>query len=230
MTSIFFYIFYICLALISTILFTVVFALTYFFDSERKVLHSFSRVCSKIIYNINPWWRVSVEGKENLTKDKAYVVVTNHQSMFDIPIMYFVHLNFKWVSKKEVLKWPFFGWMLLLHGDILIKRGTRDSMKILLSKGIKRLDRGTSVIIFPEGTRSRTGKVGNFKDGAFILAKESGRAILPCKIEGTRTMLKGWRLVMPHKFTITIMPEVSESEVKQTEVKDLRNKVRELYN
>ncbi len=224
---------YFLLVVVVTILFlvpyTLMFCLTFWWDKNRKFMHKGGVIGSKIIFGINPFWKVELKGAENINPDEVYVVVTNHSSFFDIPLQYYIPMQMKWVAKKAVTKIPLFGWIILMHQDILIDRSSA-SIKKVLSEGKKYLDRGVSVTIFPEGTRSKNGKVGTFKDGAFMLAKRSEVAILPCIIEGTSTMTKGKFFVMPHKFTLTILPPVSEEIVKETEVKELKNKVRELYN
>lgn len=230
MKSILYYTLMLVIVLIYLIPFTLLFLITYPFDKERVVLHAASRFWCKLFYTANPFWKVELEGVENIDPKKAYVIVTNHQSMLDIPIMYFIMLNFKWVSKKEVMSWPIFGWVLMMHGDIKIDRGSKNSIKVLLKAGCERLKAGTSVIIFPEGTRSKDGQIGRFKEGAFMLAKKAEAAILPCHIEGTGTVHNGWKLRMPHKFKITVMPAVEKQEVADSDIKQLRDKVRELYN
>lgn len=209
--------------------FSLLFVLTVAFDRERALLHHASRLWSKTIFRINPWWRVRVEGLEHIQKGVPYVVITNHQAMLDIPIMYWLPFNFKWVSKREVAKMPIFGWVLRMHGDILIERGATGSAKKMIKDGCGRLRRGTSVIIFPEGTRSRDGHVGRFKEGAFLLAKSASVAILPCIIDGTGSLNKGWRLAMPHRFSVKILPPISSEVVAQSDIKELTAKARELY-
>ena len=114
--------------------------------------------------------------------------------MLDIPLMYVLPTTFKWVSKKEVQKMPVFGWVLWMHGDIPVERGSRGSAKQMLERCRQRLSRGTSVIVFPEGTRTKTGEIGRFKDGAFLVAKHAGVGIQPVVIDGTWSLNDGWRL------------------------------------
>lgn len=210
--------------------FGILFLLTVCFDRERSLLHHASRFWSTAIFGINPFWRIKIVGRENITKGVPYVVVTNHQSMLDIPIMYCLPFNFKWVSKKEVARMPIFGWVLRMHGDIMIERGAASSAKKMINDGCEHLELGTSVIIFPEGTRSKDGNVGRFKEGAFLLAKSAGVGVLPCIIDGTGSANKGWRLTIPHSFTVTILPPISSEEVRDSGIKELTENVRKLYN
>lgn len=206
-----------------------VFVLTAPFDREGKVLHKVSKFWAVSVFMMNPLWRLKVTGKENADPRQSYVVTVNHQSMLDIPLMYVLpRINFKWVAKKGVYKWPLFGVVLLLHGDITVddKGGSLKNTRAFMLKGMKRLRRGTSVVIFPEGTRSRDGEIHNFKEGAFLLAKEAGVAVLPCVIDGAKTFAKGWK-VQRNTFHVSIMPPVPASQVESLSTRELLNMVRE---
>ena len=136
-------------------------------------------------------------------------------------------INFKWVAKSGVYKWPLFGVVLWLHGDITVDdRGSVRKTLGFMSKGLEHLHRGTSVIIFPEGSRSRDGEVHNFKEGAFLLAREAGVPILPCVIDGAKTFIKGWR-VRCNTFTVRITPPVPAGKVAETPVREVLAEVRE---
>lgn len=177
--SILYYILLVVFTLLCFIPFAVLFLLTVLFDRERVVLHWASRMWSYGIFRLCPWWRIRIEGAEKIDRSRPWVIVTNHQSMLDIPLMYVLPTTFKWVSKKEVQKMPVFGWVLWMHGDIPVERGSRGSAKQMLERCRQRLSRGTSVIVFPEGTRTKTGEIGRFKDGAFLVAKHAGVGIQP---------------------------------------------------
>lgn len=199
---------------------------TVLFDRERIALHKASHVWAKSLVWLNPLWRLKVRGRENVDKKGRYVVTVNHQSMIDIPLMYVLpRINFKWVAKQEVYKWPLFGVVMLLHGDITIEEGSVRKARSFIGKGIERLKRGTSVVIFPEGTRSKDGEVHNFKEGAFLLAKEAGVEILPCVINGVKGFVKGWR-VQRATFEISILPPVPAAEVEAETTRDMMKTVR----
>lgn len=204
-----------------------IFVLTVLFDRERAVLHIFSRFWARSLVYLNPVWKLRVTGKEYVESAGRYVVTVNHQSMLDIPLMYALpKINFKWVAKQFVYKIPVFGQVLWMHGDIVVAdhpsvRKAREFM----DKSLERLSRGTSIIIFPEGTRSKDGEIHNFKEGAFALAKEAGVEILPCVMNGMKDCIKGWR-VQPTVFEISIMPPVSVAEVQQTPTREMMSEVR----
>ena len=158
---------------------------------------------------------------EKIDRSRPWVIVTNHQSMLDIPLMYVLPTTFKWVSKKEVQKMPVFGWVLWMHGDIPVERGSRGSAKQMLDRCRQRLSRGTSVIVFPEGTRTKTGEIGRFKDGAFLVAKHAGVGIQPVVIDGTWSLNDGWRLRMPHTFRVKVLDALPAEYVASKEAREL---------
>ena len=224
MKSVLYYAVTVLFTIVYCIPFMLIFLLTVPFDRQRAVLHHASRFWAKAIYAW-PLWKVKVEGRENIARGVPYVVTVNHQAMLDIPLMYVLPFNFKWVSKREVYKIPIFGMVLWMHGDIAIERGAASSTKKMVHEADDYLKAGTSVIIFPEGTRTRDGRVHRFKEGAFLVARSAGVGILPCVIEGTGSLSDGWRLKMPHTFTVRILPPVSAEEVARTEIKTLAAEV-----
>ena len=203
----------------------------YPFDKRRKVVHELSRWLCFSWWYAPLTWRRKIEGLENVDKTKPYVIVINHNSMADIISLYFVPLNFRWVSKQEVFRIPYIGPMLWMHGDIAIQRGrATESMKKVINDGKMWLDRGVSVAIFPEGTRSKTGEIERFKGGAFALAKEAGVEILPVVLDGTTQIFKpksfwfNWK----HCLTLKVLPPISAEKVAQTDTTELANEVREM--
>ncbi len=213
MLSILFYIFLVILCIIFIALSFCALIICAPFDPARRVVHGLSRVLVKIFFATPIHWRQRVEGLENIDPSKTYVVVINHNSMLDIPVLYKLPLNFRWVSKREVFNIPIFGQFLFLHGDITISRGnTAGAMAQVLHEGCEWIRRGASVAIFPEGTRSKSGEIGRFKVGAFNLAKEAGCEILPVVVEGTREIINAkslfnWR----SNITLRVLPPVASA-------------------
>lgn len=224
------FIFYIYTAVICTLILIVsalALLVTFPFDRRRYVVHELSRLLVNIFYVVPPFWRRDVRGLENLEKGKSYVIVLNHTSMTDIMALYFVPLQFRWVSKREVFRIPFFGQFLVLHGDIAIERGSgSEAMLKVITKGKEWLDRGVSVSIFPEGTRSRDGEIHRFKAGAFALAREAGVEILPVVMYGTNTMVRSNRLFnWRNTIKIKILPPVPAEKVASDDQKVLAEEV-----
>ncbi|MDR1593538.1 MAG: 1-acyl-sn-glycerol-3-phosphate acyltransferase [Prevotellaceae bacterium] len=211
-------------AVILMIINLIVFAITYPFDTRRKVIHAFSYYWGLHYLWFNPFWKTEYVCQANIDPKKSYVIVSNHQSMFDICLMYKIPLVFKWVSKKEVFRLPFVGWLLKLHGDILINRGTTQSTKEMLKKAEAWINKRCSISIFPEGTRSVDGRIHRFKEGAFMIAKLNKLPVLPVVIEGTRRVLPtggGFLLGGCATVRIHVLPEISAETVVSLKTRDL---------
>ena len=230
MRIIFSILYYVALLIFSSIYFLfmfVVFLLTFAFDRKRVIIHSLSIVYVYSLFRPVPYWKGEVKGLNNFDKKRTCIVVANHQSMFDIPVLYVLPGIFKWVSKKEVFKMPFFGWALWMNGDVAIERGAARSTKKMIADCIKHLRNGIRVNIFPEGTRSKTGVIGKFKDGAFIIAKEAGVDIQPVVIDGTRSAFeKGKWWVANNTFKITVLPRIDREIVKNSDLEQLKDMCR----
>ena len=121
----------------------------YIFDKGRRVVHELSRILVRTFFAIPPRWRQRVEGLEHVDRKKSYVIVLNHNTVIDIPTLYYIPLNFRWVSKREVFKTPFFGQYLILHGDICINRGrASEALEQMVRDGKLWISRGASVAVF----------------------------------------------------------------------------------
>jgi 1-acyl-sn-glycerol-3-phosphate acyltransferase len=130
---------------------------------------------------------VATGGVENVDPSGPYVVMSNHQSVFDIvALVGTLPVSFRFVAKHELTRIPFFGWGLLAGGHVVIDRRDHDRAVSSLKRAAERVRTGTSVIVFPEGTRSKTGDLRAFKSGGFHLAIQAGVPILPIAISGSR--------------------------------------------
>lgn len=228
MLSILYYIFTVIHTTVWCIISALVLAVTYPFDKSRRFVHECSRYMTWVFFGLPPRVRRTIDGVENIDRRKAYVIVLNHTSGVDIIAAYKIPLNFRWVSKREVFRIPFFGPMLLVHGDIPIERGNAAAaMAKVVHQGKIWLGRGASVAIFPEGTRSKDGEIHRFKAGAFTLAKEAGVEILPVVMTGTATMFRGWRMNWTNRIRIRVLPPVSVEEAASMEIKELAQTVQE---
>ncbi len=227
MLSFLYYLFLVGLCTVGMILSAAALVLLFPWDRARRTVHEISRVMVHVFFGVPPLWRVRVEGLEHVDRSKTYVIVINHQAMTDIPTLYKVPLNFRWVSKREVFRIPFFGQFLRLHGDICIDRGhAKQAMEQLLRKGRMWIGRGVSVAIFPEGTRSKDGQIHNFKAGAFELAREAGVELLPVVMDGTAQLVKKNRLFKwRHTIVLNVMKPVSAEHIAATDLKELMAEV-----
>ncbi len=127
--------------------------------------------------------KLVVKGLENIDPAQPYVLVSNHQSYLDIPVLFrAVTINLYFVAKKELKKIPFLGWYMMATGMIFIDRTNRAKSIASLQRAAKLIQKGKSVIMFPEGTRSKDGYLADFKKGPFMLARQAEVHVLPVGI------------------------------------------------
>lgn len=227
MLSILYYITTFVVAIVLYTLSWVAFILCYPFDKRRVVVHTLSKWITDVTFGLPPHMGRDIIGKENIDPKQPYVMVLNHNSMVDIMCPYVLPLIFKWVSKREAYKIPLVGRLLFMHGDIVINRSNpKEAMRFVHTQGLKWLKKGASVAIFPEGTRSKNGEMGNFKAGAFILAKEAGVPVLPIVIDGTTTMLrKGPWMNWRNRITLKVLKPISAEEIEERSIKEVMEDV-----
>lgn len=207
-----------------------VWALTFWWDKRLWVLHRYSAYWSMLYIWLNPLWRIQMFGKENIKKNKAYVIVSNHQSALDILLLYRLFTHFKWVAKKELFRVPVVGWNLWLNRYITVDRKNPKDALRMIQQGLAHLRMGSSVLLFAEGTRTLDGKVRRFKEGAFLLAKKANVPILPVVIDGTLEALpkNGFAIRGRHTFKIHILPEISAEFVGQMEPAEMAKHVNQI--
>jgi len=176
-------------------LLAVVRLLTAPFDRGRYIPGRIFRKIGPATATLNPLWRFRYSGTMPKDPRRPFVVVSNHESFTDILLISHLPWEMKWLSKAELFRIPIMGWMMWLVGDIPVKRGFGPSALEAMARCRKALDNRVSVMIFPEGTRSKTSDLLPFKDGAFRLAIEAGVPILPLAVSGTGTALRkhDWR-------------------------------------
>ena len=149
MISAVYYIFLVLLCTFFMILSALALVVCYPFDKGRRVVHELSRILVRTFFAIPPRWRQRVEGLEHVDRKKSYVIVLNHNTVIDIPTLYYIPLNFRWVSKREVFKTPFFGQYLILHGDICINRGrASEALEQMVRDGKLWISGGASVAVW----------------------------------------------------------------------------------
>jgi 1-acyl-sn-glycerol-3-phosphate acyltransferase len=168
---------------------TIAFLVTFPFDPKRKVGNVFFMLAGRSILWFNPFWKVKFIGIERYDANNPMIFIANHQSFLDMPVLALLPWKMKWVSKDALYKIPILGYYMRLSGHISVKRGTVSALRAL-EKLKPYLSDGVSVMLFPEGTRSRTGELIKFKSGAFILSKDTNIPVQPVLIHGTRTIMK----------------------------------------
>lgn len=175
---------------------TVCFVLTVPFDRRRVIQHLYSCFWAQIMFYLNPFWRLHIEGRNKLPWRGPAVLVSNHESLGDILVLFGLYRPFKWVSKAAVFRSPFLGWNMYYNGYVPLVRGDKDSIIDMHRRCMSWLERGAPIMMFPEGTRSPDGEVRAFKDGAFRMAIEAGCPLYPIVLTGTADTLPKHGLLM----------------------------------
>ncbi len=199
---------------------------------------AFSTVSQRVGFHCGAVWawcltwasfvRVRVEGRGNARRDRSYVLLINHQGDYDILALYgFLRLQFRWVIKQELRKVPFLGWGCAAIGHIFVDRSNSRRALASLEAAKPRLVGGVSVLFFPEGTRSEDGRLGPFKKGGFIMARQLDLPILPVTISGSwRVLPKGCLAPRPGTIRIRIHPPIEPADFPPGE--QLTARVREI--
>jgi 1-acyl-sn-glycerol-3-phosphate acyltransferase len=170
--------------------------------------------------------RVRVIGIEHLDSARSYVVAANHQSIYDIPILFTsLPLQLRIVAKDSLGRIPFLGWHLRRTGHLLVDR--RNPGAGILKRMAQLVSAARSLIVFPEGTRSVDGTVGRFKGGIFLLAIDAGLPVVPVSIEGSRFVMKKGRLmVCPGDVTLTVHPPMQTTGISREQAREFAEGVR----
>jgi 1-acyl-sn-glycerol-3-phosphate acyltransferase len=183
--SIFFYV----VVIYSTIFLGIATIIITFVTKKSDLSHLVARLWG----NINLWAAgvtVKVEGLENIDLKRPYVYAANHQSWFDIfAVLGKLPVQFRWLAKEELFRFPFLGPAMKASGYIPIDRTDRHKAFESLNEAARRVRSGTSVVIFPEGTRSPDGVLQGFKKGGFILSIKSQQPVVPISISGSHRVL-----------------------------------------
>lgn len=186
-------------------------------DAANIVAVIWSRLCCAVVP-----LKVNVSGKKNYQRTRSYVIVANHQSMADIPVIHgFLGLNIKWIMKKELEKIPIFGFACHKLGCIYVDRKNSQAAIQSIRAAKSNLSEKASVLFFAEGTRSRDGSVMPFKKGAFRFAHETGLPILPVTIKNSLDILPSGSLdLIPGQIEIVVHQPIHILEAKWTAIED----------
>jgi len=197
------------------------------FDPGRYIVGRAFRYIGVIVERLNPLWRLRLSGARIANPRHPYVVVSNHESFADILLISNLPWEMKWLSKAELFRIPLLGWMMRLAGDVPVRRGFGPSAVEAIEQCRQILRNHVSVMIFPEGTRSTTGRMLPFKDGAFRLAIEAGVPVLPLVVAGSGTALpkRGWKMGRSNAEVRVLEPVPTEG-LTLDDVAGLRNRVR----
>ncbi|MDY7033868.1 MAG: lysophospholipid acyltransferase family protein [Thermodesulfobacteriota bacterium] len=171
--------------------------------------------------------KLEISGLENIIRDKPQIFMSNHQSIYDIIALTTLPLHLRWLAKKELFQVPVLGWLMLLVGCVSIDRLNPHSTVQSINSARAKLQRGDSVMIFPEGTRSYDGMLQPFMKGGFILALRTKIPIVPITIIDTyKIMQRGTRIVHPGNIKVIIDKPIETFNMGLKDRSDLMDKVR----
>ena len=198
------------------------------FDKRRWVLHRFTSLWASLYTWLNPAWPVRVLGRDRLYESGPAVIVANHLSLLDILVLFRLQSHFRWVSKQENFRVPCVGWNMTLCDYIPLRRGDAGSIQAMMRHCDRVIREGNSILMFPEGTRSPTGRMRSFKPGAFQIASRNRVPIQPIVIRGTSQALpkRGFILQGRHPISIEILDPVPAEEVAAASPEEMMERVR----
>lgn len=214
---------------INTIIFAVLAVIFSILINQKSGSYIGGALWSKINTIFTPMF-ISIKGKQHINKNTSYIIIANHQSTWDIFAIYgWLGLDIKWVMKKELRKIPGVGFGSAKVGHIFIDRSNRKNAIESINEAKRKLINGTSVVIFPEGTRSKTGEIGKFKKGAFKLAIDLDLPILPITITGTQKILPAGTLnLLPGKVKMNIHSPIDAISYNDENMQELIEKAKQV--
>ena len=215
--------------LVSTIIFILIIVMTPI-AGEGKWGYYPGRVLGRIMCTL-ALTRVKIIGNENIDPNKSYIFVANHQSMFDIFLVYgYLNAKFKWIMKQEIRNRPLLGKACESMGHIFVDRSNPMRAQKSLKEAEQRLLQGhNSIFLFPEGTRSANGKVGRFKRGAFTIARDLHFPIIPVSISGAHNVLpKGGWYITPGTITMTIHQSIDTTNLNDDNLNEMIDNVKDI--
>lgn len=197
-------------------------------DRDRYRVGRLLRGSAALAVRVNPYWNFRVIDSVHPDPRRPYLFVSNHCSFADAFLISMLPWEMKWLSKRSIMRIPLLGWQMRLAGDIALERGDKESARRAIEEMQKRFERKLSVIVFPEGTRSADGSLGNFREGSFRLAIEQGVDIVPLAVAGTETALPKHSIIFRHTTaSVTVLAPVSTAGLGKADAPRLAALVRE---
>lgn len=205
--------FHICLMLTF-----VLFIFTYPFDRYCKIPNRALKLLAWLILKPVPSWTFNITGADPNKVEKPTIVVANHQSFLDIPLLYLLPWDMKWVTKKSLMRIPVLGWLTAMTGHIPIDRKSLGSVRAMDAL-VRPIEDGIPGMIFPEGTRTTDGKLRPFKRGAFVIAKKYNFQVLPVVLEGGyHAMPSGsWKFRFRNTFNVSILDPIDSDKFEDVQ-------------
>lgn len=198
-------------------------------DPRRLLTGRWFRRLGRALAKVNPW-RIHISGLEGFDPKRVYVIVSNHQSLADIPVISHLRIDAKWLAKTELFRIPAIGWMLRMAGDIPVDRSDRRRGAKALLQCARRLREGCSVVFFPEGTRSPDGRVLPFNDGPFQLAIRENVPVLPLVVQGSAAALprNSWLFGSTQDIQLRVLRPISTEGLTMEDTRSFQARVRAL--
>ena len=212
---------------LSTIFWGLTAIITSFFTRTGNPVHIVARMWARGILFVSRI-KVTVNGLANIDPAQSYVYMSNHQSNFDIPVLLAcLPVQFRWLAKAELFKIPIFGRAMRGAGYVKIDRFNQEAAFESLSEAAEKMKNGVSVMIFPEGTRSRDGNIRPFKKGGFVMAMDAGVPIVPIVLKGTWTIMdKSSLRINTGQVSLNIEPPIATTGYTRENKDDLIKSVR----
>jgi 1-acyl-sn-glycerol-3-phosphate acyltransferase len=205
----------------------IVWLVTLPFDRHHRLLHLGTCAWGAHIMFLHPLWRLKIEGRRNVRRDRPYIYASNHQSAGDITVLLATFLPFKFVSKHANFRIPFLGWAMSLNRYVKIERGSLTSARKMMDACRSWLKKDVPVMMFPEGTRSLDGRMLPFRLGTFQLAKETGVHVVPVVLDNTLEALpKSGLLVQKGVLDVRVMVGEPIDPADFPDARSLANAVR----
>jgi 1-acyl-sn-glycerol-3-phosphate acyltransferase len=195
----------------------------------ERLAHGCARLWSWLIL-ATTGVNVTVRGLEKVTRGQAFLFISNHQSIYDIPVIFWdLPFQLRIISKESLGSFPFIGWHMRSTGHVLVKRDN-PGPQVFRQLG-EMMKAGTSLIVFPEGTRSPDGRVRRFRTGIFRLAIESGYTIVPVAVRGTRPVMpKGRLMTCPGQVWMEVFDPIPTVDLAIEEARALAQRVQQIVN
>jgi 1-acyl-sn-glycerol-3-phosphate acyltransferase len=218
---------------VETLVLAAIAVLSGVFDRTGETVFKIARFWSRLVLGV-PGVRVKVEQHAPLDPTRPYIFMCNHASMIDIWAGFVgVPVSFRFIAKKQLSRIPLFGWAMWAGRFIFIDRQNAVAARRSIEEAARRIKSGQSVLIYPEGTRTRDGRLMAFKKGGFHLAIDSGAAIVPMAIEGTRALMpRGAMLVRAGEVRLQIGEPIPTAGLgpgdREGLVKQVRDRIAEM--
>lgn len=211
-----------------TIVLSLLAYLTFPFDPKGRTIHKYARAWAWLIIK-SSGVEVTVSNAACIQYGRSQILMANHQSAYDIfALLAYLPADFKWVAREEIFRIPILGWAMAAAGYISIDRRGRKKAVESIQRAVTKIREGTSVLVFPEGTRSPDGQIHPFKKGGFTLAVKAGVPIIPISIRGSRHVLPRSSLrVSPGRIEIVVGEPVETEGRGMADRDTLMQKVRQ---